>query len=90
MMEILFLEVSLNLYERGTEEAPVAVMAQGLLSYGGIRLMKVKEVSLKTEKFKHILLQACQRGELSTHMTAKEMVQELAQQLKQVCKGNES
>lgn len=55
-----------------------------------VRLMKVKEVSLETEKFKHILLQACQRGELSTHMTAKEMVQELAQQLKQVCKGNES
>ncbi|SFA58013.1 hypothetical protein SAMN05216169_106912 [Anoxybacillus pushchinoensis] len=52
--------------------------------------MKVKEASLETEKFKHILLQACQRGELSTHMTAKEMVQELAQQLKQVCKGNES
>jgi len=35
MMAIMFLEVSLNLYERGTKEAPVAVMAQGLLSYGG-------------------------------------------------------
>ncbi|MGP3560200.1 hypothetical protein [Geobacillus sp. BK01] len=44
----------------------------------------------ETEQLKYILLEACQRGEVAAHMTAKDMVQELIQQLKQVFKENES
>jgi hypothetical protein len=43
-----------------------------------------KPLQLETERFKHILIKAYQRGELSTNITAKDMVQELAHQLKQV------
>jgi hypothetical protein len=38
----------------------------------------------ETERFKRILIEARQRGELSANMTAKEMVEQLVQQLKQV------
>jgi len=49
---------------------------------------KKKTLRPETERFKHILIEAYQRGELSANMTAKDMVQELAHQLKQVLKGN--
>ncbi|MFC0297333.1 hypothetical protein [Geobacillus jurassicus] len=45
---------------------------------------------LETEQLKHILLEACQRGEMAVHMTAKDMVQELIRQLKQVFKDSGS
>lgn len=44
----------------------------------------------ETEQLKRILLEACERGELAAHMTAKDMVRELTQQLTQLFKGNES
>ena len=44
----------------------------------------------ETERLKHILLEAFLRGESMPHMTAKDMVQELIQQLKPVFKENES
>ncbi|AEV21016.1 hypothetical protein GTCCBUS3UF5_37160 [Geobacillus thermoleovorans CCB_US3_UF5] len=47
-----------------------------------------KPLQPETERFKHILIQAYQRGELSDNMTAKDMVQELANQLKQMLKRN--
>jgi hypothetical protein len=47
-------------------------------------VMEKKPLQPETERFKHILIQAYQRGELSTNITAKDMVQELAHQLKQV------
>ncbi|MBB6284652.1 MULTISPECIES: hypothetical protein [Geobacillus] len=43
----------------------------------------------ETEQLKHILLEACLRGELAAHITAKDMVQELIQQLRQMF-NNES
>lgn len=48
--------------------------------------MEKKPLWLETERFKHILIKAYQRGELSDNITAKDMVQELAHQLKQVFK----
>jgi hypothetical protein len=51
-----------------------------------IFVMEKKPLRLETERFKHILIKAYQRGELSTNITAKDMVQELAHQLKQVFK----
>ncbi|MBE2914124.1 hypothetical protein [Anoxybacillus flavithermus] len=48
--------------------------------------MEKKPLRLETERFKHILIKAYQRGELSDNITAKDMVQELAHQLKQVFK----
>jgi hypothetical protein len=45
-----------------------------------------KPLQPETERFKHILIKAYQRGELSDNITAKDMVQELAHQLKQVFK----
>ena len=47
---------------------------------------KKKNLRPETERFKHILIEAYQRGELSANITAKDMVQELAHQLKQVFK----
>jgi hypothetical protein len=49
---------------------------------------KKKTLQPETERFKHILIEAYQRGELSANMTAKDMVKELAHQLKQVFKGD--
>jgi hypothetical protein len=49
-------------------------------------VMKKKPLRPETERFKHILIEAYQRGELSANITAKDMVQELAHQLKQVFK----
>jgi hypothetical protein len=58
-------------------------------SYLGVTVMsKKKTLRPEIERFKHILIEAYQRGELSTNMTTKDMVQELAHQLKQVLKGN--
>jgi predicted HTH domain antitoxin len=50
--------------------------------------MEKKPLRSETERFKHILIEAYQRGELSANITAKDMVQELAHQLKQVLKGS--
>lgn len=50
--------------------------------------MEKKPLQPETERFKHILIEAYQRGELSANMTAKDMVRELAHQLKQVFKGD--
>jgi hypothetical protein len=49
---------------------------------------KKKTLRPEIERFKHILIEAYQRGELSTNITAKDMVRELAHQLKQVFKGD--
>ncbi|GMB09397.1 hypothetical protein B1no1_21070 [Thermolongibacillus altinsuensis] len=58
-------------------------------SYLGVTVMsKKKTLRPEIERFKHILIKAYQRGELSANMTTKDMVQELAHQLKQVLKGN--
>ncbi|EZP75248.1 hypothetical protein H839_17148 [Parageobacillus genomosp. 1] len=46
--------------------------------------MGKKQQLPETERFKRILIEARQRGELSVNMTAKEMIEQLAQQLKQV------
>lgn len=51
--------------------------------------MEKKPLRLETERFKHILIKAYQRGELSANMTTKDMVQELAHQLKQVLQGSQ-
>ncbi|MGX1902570.1 hypothetical protein ACT3HK_14705 [Thermolongibacillus altinsuensis] len=51
-------------------------------------MSKKKPLRLETERFKHILIKAYQRGELSANITAKDMIQELTHQLKQVLKGN--
>ncbi|MGG3842602.1 hypothetical protein [Anoxybacillus kestanbolensis] len=51
-------------------------------------MSKKKTLRPETERFKHILIEAYQRGELSTNTTAKDMVQELANQLKQMLKRN--
>ncbi|QNU35691.1 hypothetical protein IC802_07380 [Geobacillus sp. 44C] len=48
--------------------------------------MEKKPLQPETKRFKHILIKAYQRGELSDNITAKDMVQELARQLKQVFK----
>jgi hypothetical protein len=50
---------------------------------------KKKTLRPETDRFKHILIEAYQRGELSANMTAKDMVQELAHQLKQVLQGSQ-
>ncbi|ATA61616.1 hypothetical protein GS458_3189 [Geobacillus stearothermophilus] len=50
--------------------------------------MEKKPLQPETERFKHILIQAYQRGELSANITAKDMVRELAHQLKPIFKGN--
>ncbi|ARP44314.1 hypothetical protein GTHT12_02818 [Geobacillus thermodenitrificans] len=50
---------------------------------------KKKTLQPETERFKHILIEAYQRGELSANMTTKDMVQELAHQLKQVLQGSQ-
>jgi hypothetical protein len=47
-----------------------------------------KSLQPETERFKHILIEAYQRGELSANITANGMVKELAHQLKQVLQGN--
>jgi predicted HTH domain antitoxin len=49
---------------------------------------KKKNLRPETERFKHILIKAYQRGELSANMTAKDMVWELVHQLKPIFKGN--
>jgi hypothetical protein len=49
---------------------------------------KKKTLRPEIERFKHILIEAYQRGELSTNITAKDMVRELAHQLKPIFKGN--
>ncbi|WP_202614073.1 hypothetical protein [Parageobacillus thermoglucosidasius] len=46
--------------------------------------MEKKPLQPETERFKHILIEAYQRGELFANITVKDMVQELAHQLKQV------
>ncbi|QNU38877.1 hypothetical protein IC801_06570 [Geobacillus sp. 44B] len=51
-------------------------------------MTKKKTLRSETERFKHILIKAYQRGELSANMTAKDMVRELAHQLKPIFKGN--
>ncbi|MGX1902565.1 hypothetical protein ACT3HK_14680 [Thermolongibacillus altinsuensis] len=51
--------------------------------------MEKKPLRLETERFKHILIKAYQRGEWSANMTAKDMVQDLAHQLKQVLQGSQ-
>jgi predicted HTH domain antitoxin len=48
--------------------------------------MGKKSLQSETERFKQILIEAYQRGELSDNITVKDMVQELAHQLKQVFK----
>jgi hypothetical protein len=58
-----------------------------ILDLGVAFVMEKKTLQSETERFKHILIEAYQRGELSANMTAKDMVQELAYQLKQVLKG---
>ncbi|BDG30606.1 hypothetical protein [Parageobacillus thermoglucosidasius] len=50
--------------------------------------MEKKPLQPETERFKHILIEAYQREELSANITAKDMIRELAYQLKQVLKGN--
>jgi hypothetical protein len=50
--------------------------------------MEKKSLQPETERFKHILIEAYQRGELSANITANGMVKELAHQLKQVLQGN--
>jgi hypothetical protein len=55
-------------------------------SFGVTFVMEKKTLQPETERFKHILIKAYQRGELSDNITAKDMVQELAHQLKQVFK----
>jgi hypothetical protein len=50
--------------------------------------MDKKSLQPETEHFKQILIEAYQRGEWSANMTVKDMVQELAHQLKQVWKGD--
>ena len=50
--------------------------------------MEKKPLRLETERFKHILIKAYQRGELSANITAKDMVRELVHQLKPIFKGN--
>ncbi|EZP75256.1 hypothetical protein H839_17188 [Parageobacillus genomosp. 1] len=50
--------------------------------------MEKKSLKPETDRFKHILIEAYQRGELSANITAKDMVRELAHQLKQVLKGD--
>jgi N-acetylglucosamine kinase-like BadF-type ATPase len=47
-----------------------------------------KTLQPETERFKQILIEAYQRGEWSANMTAKDMVRELAHQLKQIFKGD--
>ena len=49
-------------------------------------MSKKKTLRPETERFKHILIEAYQRGELSDNITAKDMVQELAHQLKPIFK----
>lgn len=51
-------------------------------------MTKKKILRPETERSKHILIEAYQRGELSANITAKDMVQELAHQLKPIFKGN--
>jgi hypothetical protein len=48
--------------------------------------MEKKSFRPETERFKQILIEAYQCGELSNNITVKDMVQELAHQLKQVFK----
>ena len=50
--------------------------------------MEKKPLQPETERFKQILIEAYQRGELSANMTAKDMVRELVHQLKPIFKGN--
>ncbi|WP_167552184.1 hypothetical protein [Geobacillus thermoleovorans] len=45
---------------------------------------------LGTEQLKHILLEACQRGEMAAQMTAKDMVQELVDRLKHIFKSHDA
>jgi hypothetical protein len=47
---------------------------------------KKKTLRPETDRFKHILIEAYQRGELSDNITTKDMVQELAHQLKPIFK----
>ncbi|WP_187252170.1 MULTISPECIES: hypothetical protein [unclassified Geobacillus] len=49
---------------------------------------KKKTLRPETDRFKHILIEAYQRGELSDNITTKDMVQELVHQLKPIFKGN--
>ncbi|MED3731038.1 hypothetical protein [Geobacillus stearothermophilus] len=49
-------------------------------------MTKKKTLRPEIERFKHILIEAYQRGELSANITAKDMVQELAHQLKPIFK----
>jgi hypothetical protein len=51
---------------------------------GGDFCLEKKQWPPETERLKLILIEARQRGELSVNMTAKEMVEQLVQQLKQV------
>ncbi|MGG6440168.1 hypothetical protein ABET52_04300 [Saccharococcus caldoxylosilyticus] len=53
-----------------------------------IVVTKKKTLRPEIERFKHILIEAYQRGELSTNITAKDMVRELVHQLKPIFKGN--
>ncbi|WP_270583361.1 hypothetical protein [Bacillus smithii] len=47
---------------------------------------KKKSLRPETDRIKHILIEAYQRGELSDNITTKDMVQELAHQLKPIFK----
>ena len=51
-------------------------------------VMGKKSLRPETERFKQILIEAYQRGELSANITAKDMVRELAHQLKPIFKRN--
>jgi tRNA A37 N6-isopentenylltransferase MiaA len=62
---------------------PVAVMLQGVVYYWGMKVMEKKHTLSTTEQLKHILLEAYRYGEVATHMTAKDMVQQLIERLKQ-------
>jgi len=50
--------------------------------------MEKKPLQPETERFKQILIEAYQRGELSANMTTKDMIRELAHQLKPIFKRN--
>jgi hypothetical protein len=51
-------------------------------------VMEKKPLQPETERLKHILIKAYQRGELSANMTTKDMIRELAHQLKPIFKRN--
>jgi hypothetical protein len=50
--------------------------------------MRKKAPEPETEHFKHLLIQAYQKGELSANITTKDMIEELIVQLQRFFKAN--